>query len=223
MVALFVILTIVAFLLLDAIVLWVRRRKAASSAVSELPQNALNEILPEPALPGGVFLAPTHLWVGLVSTGLARIGFDPLIRSVLGQPDWVDVPAAGTIIRKGQPLFSARWGNRSILFASPVEGTVQTGQAAEGQSEDGWVITLVPARAASDLSALPMAEKAKQWFSAEWARLRDFVQAQSLQAAPVPLMPDGGQPRNGWMKFEPDPTWDHFVQSFLQEKGAGGR
>jgi hypothetical protein len=222
MVALFVILTIVAFLILDAIVLWVRRRKAATSAASELPATALNEILPEPALPGGVFLAPTHLWVGLAPTGLARVGFDPLIRTVLGQPDWVDVPAAGSVIGKGQPLFSARWGNRSILFASPLEGTVQGGRTPQGNGDDGFVISLAPKQASADLQSLPMAEKARHWFSSEWARLRDFVQAQSLQAAPVPLMPDGGQPREGWMKFEPDPTWDHFVQAFLQEKGAGG-
>jgi len=221
MVALFVILTIVAFLVVDAVLLWVRRHRASVRAELGQQSPSLAEILPEPELPGGVFLMPSHLWAALASTGLLRIGFDPLIRAAMGEPDWVDVPATGTEVRRGQPLFSARWGARSVLFVSPAEGTVQGGRMGDGnESEDGWVLTLLPRQASADLAAMPMAEQAAMWFSQEWARLRDFVRGQSLQAVPAVALPDGGQPRPGWMQFEPDPTWDRFVEQFLREGGT---
>lgn len=219
MVALFVLLTIVAFLLADAVVLWVRRRRA----VVESAQDALadlRDLLPEPALPGGVFLSPSHLWVGLMPAGEARVGLDPMVQAVLGQPDQIDTPAPGTHVRKGEPLFSARFGRRTVLFPAPLEGRVQ---AASPESEaDGWVLAMEPAHAQSDLRAFPLAEEAKRWFSEEWARLREFVAARAMQASPALAMPDGGSPMEGWLRLEPDDAWDSFLEGFLRlEAGRG--
>jgi hypothetical protein len=214
MVALFVILTIIAFLLADAVVLWVRKHREAATAVEA--SQPWRDILPEPALPGGVFLSPAHLWVGLVPSGQARIGLDPLVLAAMGRPDRIDGPVPGVRVRKGEPLFSAHWGSRSILFRAPIEGIVQAGALA-GDPE-GAVLTMEPAHAASDLKALPLAETARQWFSQEWARLRDFVAAQTIEAAPAMAMPDGGTPASGWLKQESDATWDRFVASFLTEE-----
>jgi glycine cleavage system H lipoate-binding protein len=221
MVALFVLLTIVVFLLLDGIVLWARRHRGAESAAAVV-RNPLEELLPEPEVPGGVFLSPSHLWVGLQSSGAARIGLDPLLRAALGPPDRVDVPPAGTRVRRGEPLFSARWGTRSILFHSPAEGMVQSPPpAAADEVEEGWVLNLQPAHANNDLKQLPLAEEARQWFSQEWARLRDFAAARSLQASPTMVLPDGGAPAPGWLALEPDDTWDRFVESFLGRDSGG--
>lgn len=218
MVALFVILTIVAFLLADAVLLWTRRRRE-SSAHQPVPARSIAELIPQPDLPGGVFLSPAHLWVGLMPAGLARIGFDPLVRSVLGTPDSVEVPPPGTKLAKGDALFAAKWGSRSVLFRSPVNGVVQAGCPASGAlDEEGWIVTIEPSQAKADLGILPMAEEAKNWFAQEWNRLTDFVVAQSLRTSPAMVMPDGGRPVSGWMRHEPDPTWDSFVQAFLQEK-----
>lgn len=216
MVALFVLLTIVAFLLADAIVLRVRRRAAAASAGAVPPD--LRELLPQPALPGGVFLSPSHLWVGLMPEGEARVGFDPLVRAALGRPDAIDAPAPGLRVRKGEPLFSARFGRRSVLFPAPLDGTVRS--AEEGADADGWVLTLEPAHAHRDLKALPLAEEARNWFSREWERLREFVGARSVQAAPAFAMPDGGAPLEGWLRLEADEAWDGFVNGFLRAEDA---
>lgn len=221
MVALFVILTIVAFLLLDALVLWTRRHRAAALAPAT-SIHPLAELLPEPELPGGVFLSPAHLWVGLLPAGLARVGLDPLIRAVLGKPDRVAAPTPGTRVQRGDPLFSARWGSRSILFRSPLAGTVQAAAADSAPlDEEGWVLTVEPAHAKTDLGLLPLAEEARRWFAQEWSRLREFITVQSLQAAPATLMPDGGSPAEGWMRHEPEATWDKFVESFLTGKDKG--
>jgi hypothetical protein len=216
MVALFVVVTIVAFLLADAVVLWVRRRRAFEPAGEAVP---LRELLPEPDLPGGVFLSPNHLWVGLLPAGQARIGFDPLVLAAMGNPDRVDGPRPGAQVKRGDPLFSAHWGTRSVLFASPMDGTVQSACPPAGiLDEEGWVVTVEPAHAGTDLGLLPLAEGARQWFAQEWGRLRDFVAAQSLQAVPAMSLPDGGSPAPGWLKLEPDGVWDRFVESFLVQR-----
>jgi hypothetical protein len=220
MVALFFVLTIVVFLLADGVVLWTRRRRAAL-ARDAAPVQPLAEMLPQPEVPGGVFLSPAHLWVGLIPAGLARMGLDPLIRLTMGAPDSIDAPAPGTPVKKGEPLFAAKWGRRSVLFHSPLDGVVHAACPASGELDpEGWVLTVEPAHAKADLGRLPMAEEARNWFAQEWARLRDFVVAQSLQAAPAISLPDGGRPMSGWMKLEPDATWDSFVDSFLAEAGT---
>ena len=224
MVALFVLLTIVAFLLADAVVLWVHRRRAVEPLASPVAHHLLADLLPEPELPGGVFLSPSHLWVGLQASGDVRIGLDPLVRATLGAPDRVDLPAIGSTVHKGGPLFSARWGTRSVLFHSPADGQVLQGVPATAVfSEDSYVLSLQPAHAQRDLKTLPLAEDARRWFSEEWSRFRDFVAARSLQASPVMALPDGGKPAPGWLQSEPDETWDHFVESFLNQTEAGGQ
>jgi glycine cleavage system H lipoate-binding protein len=186
-----------------------------------LASHPLADMLPEPELPGGIFLAPSHLWVSLMAAGQARVGLDPLIRAAMGEPDRVESPVQGTHLRKGDVLFSARWGERSVAFRSPIEGTVQSAGSASGTMDsEGWVMTLQPAGAQRDLGLLPMAEEARRWFSQEWARLRDFVAAQSLQVAPAGVAADGGRPVEGWMRHEPEPAWDQFVESFLTQQNA---
>jgi glycine cleavage system H protein len=213
MVAIFVVLTIVAFLAADAIVLAVRRRRAESREPAA-PANPLAELLPEPDFPSGVFAAPSHLWIGLLPTGEARLGLDALVRSALGAPDSIDAPVAGTRVRKGEPLFVARWGARSVTFRAPLDGTVLAAGSA-GEGINGWIVRLSPTHAWADLSALPMAEEARRWFSREWARLREFVGAHAMPS-PAMALPDGGAPEPGWMRREPDPTWDGFVEAFLE-------
>jgi hypothetical protein len=212
MVALFVILTIVAFLVADGVVHWVSRRKAVASPAAMAPVNLLAEILPEPEVPGGVFLTPSHLMVGLIPSGQVRIALDALVRSAFGEPDVVEAPVSGTRVRKGQPLFTARWGERIVVFRSPLDGTVVPSM---GDEAGGWLLSIEPVRARQDLGALPMAEEARRWFSQEWSRLRDFVAAEAMPA-PAMALPDGGKPVAGWMRHEPDSVWDGFVESFLK-------
>ncbi len=223
MVALFVVLVIVLFLVVDGVVLLAKRRRlealapvVAAHPIAELAAHPIAELLPEPPLPGGVFLAPSHLWISLLAAGQARIGLDPLVRAAMGEPDRLEAPADGARVRKGDVLFAASWGGRSVAFRSPLEGTIQSTCAAGGKVEDdGWVMTLQPDRANRDLGLLPMAEEARRWFSQEWARLRDFVASQGLQAVPAGAYPDGGRPVNGWLRHEPETAWDQFVESFL--------
>jgi glycine cleavage system H lipoate-binding protein len=213
MVALFVVLTIVAFLVADAIILAVKRRRAAAFEPTTAA-SPLAELLPEPAMPSGVFLAPSHMWVGLLPSGEARLGLDALVRSVLGEPDSIDALADGTKVRKGEPLFVGRWGKRSVVFHAPLDGTVlSTSQQSEGA--EGWLVRLNPSHAWADLSVFPMAEEAKRWFSREWARVREFVGTHAMPAA-VTALPDGGTPMPGWLQREPDATWDGFVDAFLK-------
>jgi hypothetical protein len=212
MVALFVILTIVAFLVVDGIVRRASRRKAVASASILTSVNLLAEILPEPEVPGGVFLTPSHLMVGLIPSGQARIALDAMVRSAFGEPDVVETPVSGTRVRKGQPLFAARWGGRTVVFHSPLDGTVVP---PVGDEANGWLLSIDPVQARQDLGSLPMAEDARRWFSQEWARLRDFVAAEAMPA-PAMALPDGGKPVAGWMRQEPDKVWDDFVNSFLK-------
>jgi len=197
---------------------WLRRRGLADAVGTghDLPA----DFLPQPRLPEGAHLTVSHLWITSGAPGEVRIGLDPLVEESLGPPDWIDVPATGGGVRRGGPLFSARWGHRSVLFISPLDGTVRP--AGTGAGDRLYVLTVQLAHGEGDLAPLPSAEAAERWFGREWSRLREFVALRALRDSTVLALPDGGRPARGWLAGEPDETWDRFVDSFLNHHGATG-
>ncbi len=76
------------------------------------------------AIPGGVFISDEHCWATMDQTGVVKIGIDDFAKKLFGKVDDIEFPNLGMHVKKGQPLFSVKQGNRSIAFSSPVSGQV---------------------------------------------------------------------------------------------------
>ncbi|MBE0558553.1 MAG: histidine kinase, partial [Proteobacteria bacterium] len=56
--------------------------------------------------------------------GTVTIGIDDFAKKLIGRIDDVELPNLGMMVKRGQPLFSVRQGQRAIPFRSPVSGKV---------------------------------------------------------------------------------------------------
>ena len=100
MVALFVILTLVVALAVDSWVL--ARQRRTTAVVAPAPLVAMK--VPQP--PQGIVLDAAHTWLRITSDGRLRVGIDDFLAEAVGPIEKVEVPAQGTTIERGSPLFT---------------------------------------------------------------------------------------------------------------------
>lgn len=225
MVALFVILTIVCFLLADSVVQWreARRRALAPAAAARAPRAFTLDGI---ALPSGVFVAPGHTWMALNASGSARVGVDDFARKALGRLDQVQLPRIGQQVRAGEPLFALRQGDRVATLTAPVDGVVASvnehlaadAGALEGEPYGcGWVCALRPINLAKGLKPLTIAEEARTWIAKEFERFQAMLTATPVATASVgPVLADGGQPTEGVLALMDAASWQRFERDFLR-------
>ena len=163
------------------------------------------------SVPGGAFLSEGHVWVRVEPDGDVRVGLDDFARKALGTIEGVELPAAGTTVRRGEPLFAVRRGSRTIHFAAPLAGSVKlingalNGDAARlsrSPYDQGWVCLMQPADLPAALPTLRIGEPVVTWYQDEIARLRTA----------------GGPAENG----APAVDWQTFEQEFLKRSQPVG-
>ena len=76
------------------------------------------------AIPGGVFISPGHCWASLEQDGAVKVGMDDFAKKLIGKIDSLELPNLGMNIKAGQPLFTIKQGQKSIVFNSPVSGKI---------------------------------------------------------------------------------------------------
>jgi len=76
------------------------------------------------AIPGGVFISLGHCWMSMDQEGTVKVGMDDFAKKLIGKIDGLELPNLGMAVKKGQPLFSIRKGQRAVPFLSPVSGKV---------------------------------------------------------------------------------------------------
>ncbi|NHZ72915.1 MAG: response regulator [Nitrospirae bacterium] len=131
-------------------------------------------------VPGGIYVSPEHTWVGIDITGEARVGLDDFALKSIEDIRDVDFPAQGSQVRKGEPLFTLRRGERALIFPSPLTGRVT------GVNHDltyylelvtrrpfalGWICCLEPSKLSQELGQLKIGADALPWYESE---IRDF-------------------------------------------------
>jgi len=132
-------------------------------------------------VPGGAFLSDGHAWARIEAAGHVRVGLDDFARKALGKIERVDLPAKGTTVQRGEPIFTVHRGNTAVRFPAPLSGRVtevNTGLVKRpdwlGQSpyDGGWVCLLDPVDLAGELAALRIGKPVIDWYHDEIARLR---------------------------------------------------
>ena len=98
MTAILVILTILAFIGVDAVVMALRRHRVAVPMAMQLTP------MLEPRPPQGIFLDPRHAWVRITTDGTLRVGIDDFLSEALGEVEAVEAPPRGAQVKRGDPL-----------------------------------------------------------------------------------------------------------------------
>jgi glycine cleavage system H protein len=228
MVALFVILTIVAFIAADSLVQWneAKKEKEARQPVmpptgSLIPAFAFEEV----SVPGGVFVDAGHTWVSLDAVGRARVGLDDFIHRAVGRIDEIELPEVGHEIRRGEKLLAIHQGDREAVFAAPIDGVISSvnerlAQHPEAIKTDpytqGWICSVKPKNLAASLRRLFIAEETMAWLNREIRRFQEFVAARPIQNMALgQVLQDGGQLTDGVLELMDEETWHLFTSEFL--------
>jgi len=228
MVAIFVVATIIVFLVIDYFVQRAEKRKVAHVAV---PSKARFVI------PKGYFFGRGHTWIEILSDNLARIGLDDFSQKIIGKIDDVGFVPAGSEVAKGDKLFIVRQGEKTLSFCAPISGKIISFNEELTHSpdalrrkpySDGWVAIIKPTNLDKEKDLLSRGEEAAQWLKEEIKRFRNFITAQGDSALTAPAVAgmtllDGGTPVEGVMEHSSKKIWEQFENDFLASSGPRQR
>lgn len=192
MVAIFVVMTILVFLIIDYGVQKVQRRRAAVKAVA-VPSAASvppwKEGLPISAdslsVPSSLFFHRGHSWIKFTSPRLARVGLDDFTQKVLGSIDSIQLPRIGEPVRQGDPLFMLRVGEHKVFLPAPSDGIVSqvnTELATHPQSlhqspyDAGWICEMRPENISKNVRELLVGDDAVNFELHELSKLHRFLE-----------------------------------------------
>lgn len=224
MVAIFVLLTIAVFVLIDFFLQRAARRKEAPVVAAERPS-----LLDRFVVPKGFFLSRAHAWIEVLASGKTRVGIDDFVQKLVGHVDAVSLVPAGSSVRRGQALVTLRKGDRTLMIPSPLTGTVgavnhtlleDPGSINKDPYGSGWIAVIEPNALASELPSSVIAAGAVEWLRSEIARFRDFINEYAFrsdaQTQPAGLtLLDGGVPVAGILGLTDNRTWERFEREFL--------
>jgi len=132
-----------------------------------------------------LWYSPTHTWLARRRGGSLAIGLDALALRLMPTVTALEVPPAGTVLKKGQAMATVFGGGRAVSIPSPVDGTVVAINRAVQREPDlvvrqgygrGWVVAMAPANEA--FAELPRGERAERFMRQEAARWNGMVEAE---------------------------------------------
>ena len=213
MIAILVILTVVVFVLVEAVLRW-----SAPARQARRPAPATVTAF-DPELQPGYFVHPGHTWVEVQRSGQVRVGVDEFARQALGRIDHVRLPRVGEHVRQGEPLMILERGARRLRLPAPVSGTVeQCRDPIVGDDElpaDAWACALQPTELGDELSRLRVAGDADGWMREELRRLGEWI-GQLSAPTPGAAHQDGGAPVTGFLAHLGRTACEDFERCFCQ-------
>ena len=218
MIALLVVLTFLAAVLIDHLV------NRQPIPVAETPKEAPQRPRLVPTLvagfevPDNLRYHPGHTWAVPESPELVRVGIDDFAAKLTGGTTSINVPERGQWIRQGQRIIAMHRDGREIDLVSPIEGTVvDINQKALDRPDlaqndpygDGWLITVNSPDAKTNFRNLLGGTTARRWMEEAAARLR-------MIAVPAGAMAqDGGVAVNNVIDQLPDADWDKITKELF--------
>jgi glycine cleavage system H protein len=218
MVALFIALMFIGFVLVDVVV----QRLAARRALAAVAAPQVWDV------PRGFFLSEGHTWSCRDSSAGVRVGADALLPHALGAVKKVVPPKPGELVKAGQPLFRLENQGCELEVPSSIAGRVvalnpDLGKRPELVAEDpygsGWICAIAPTRSNGGHAKLRSGNQAQAWLEQEFHRFREFL---SLQISPDRALnvtyPDGGLPALGSLAQLRRSAWRAFEEEFLRPR-----
>jgi len=219
MVAIFVVLTVLLLIAVDAAL---ERRKKSQEA-PQASSAAVPYRASEPVLPAGLFAHSGHTWAEILRLGLVRVGLDDFVRYALGRPDRLILRQSGEEVQQGEPVLTVEQAGRRLVLPAPVSGVIENRNEhlvanpdalERGVYGENWVYTLKPSRLGEEIGSLKVAEKAETWLREERQHLADWVR-RLAPLRPGVAVQDGGMPVPGLLRLVDDKPWQEFQEQFL--------
>jgi len=215
MVALFVALMFIGFLLVDLIVQSLQARRAAVAAPGGLPWS----------VPVGFNLAEGHTWSHPDPSVGVKVGADALLAHALGSVEKVVLPKLGELVKAGEPLFDLKYRGHELKITSSITGRVvalnpglvkRPELVVRDPYGSGWICAITPTQADGRSEVMRAGEKAAVWLEQEFDRFREFLSRQvSPDLAVSVTYPDGGLPAVGALNQLAPSGWLAFEAEFL--------
>jgi glycine cleavage system H protein len=215
MVALFVALMFIGFVLTDLVVQRVRAQRAPVSA----PANPLWNV------PTGFYLSEGHSWSHPESSVGMKLGVDALVAHAVGTAENIRLPKLGELVEAGQPLLELGRQGCELKIPSSISGHVvalNTSLAkrpelvAKDPYGSGWICAVTPVQSDDRFASVRSGEKAVLWLEQEFYRFREFLSQQVLPDLAVSVtFQDGGMPVAGSLRELPLSGWRAFEAEFL--------
>lgn len=140
-----------------------------------------------------------HTWVRPEADGTFVVGLDEFAKHVVGQPDLVELPAAGKELQCEAIAWRMKKNGHEIGVRAPIDGTVVV---SDPQGVD-WYLKIRPHEPVNVRHLLSGLEVAG-WLAAEIDRL----QLQLCAPGAPPCLADGGALMPELMDAEPKADWD---------------
>ena len=218
MTALLVVLTVVVIVGIDVMRLWMRRRKLGEAAATQ----QVRPFAPV-AVPRGLFIDRTHTWVRVTESGEMRVGIDELLAQAMDGADRIDLPEAGSELKRGEAMATLWRRGRKLTVPSPIDGTVVASNRglarlrnvlASDPYGSGWLLAAWPLEHREALKELSIGEAARRWLEREVSKFVDFLSARAGQGAMGVALADGAWPATGSALALDEKGWEEFQQTF---------
>lgn len=222
---LIIVAIIVTGLIVDAIVRYLRRKKASVQNTSFVSQSGLNEN--SLIVPAGLYFDKTHTWAFMEQNGIVKVGIDDFLQHITGTLTRIKMKNQGKKVKKGEQILSIVQNGKQLNLYAPISGiiieqnkTLDTNSSIINSSPytDGWIYKIEPTNWLRENQLLFMADKQKQYIKNEFSRLKDFLavtlKADTEKYAQI-ILQDGGELRDGILSNLGPEVWEDFQTNFI--------
>lgn len=218
MVALFVLLTFVLFVVIDIFVL--KAQKKSHPAFEKTTGAVFNKSsIP---FPNQVYVSKGHTWAQQLQDGTVKVGIDDFALKALGRLSITKIASELTRVKQGDVILEGTCSKNSFKFRSPVEGTVKLvndsilNKTLTEPFTNGWGLIITPGNWEANRNALKTGESLSAWLKEEFRRLRDFIEMSTVKPELVGVtMHDGGNIVEGAISNISSEGLKNFENEFL--------
>ncbi len=223
MVALFVVLTFLFFILIDLIVLKAQKKKhpAFEPSSRHLTERLVFDFSAL-SVPRDIYLSRGHTWAKKNEYGLIKVGVDEFIVKSLGNFSITSIKEPGTSIKKGDILFEGNSNNHNFKFRSPLDGEIKfvnpgiIGKIMTDPYGDDWSVLMLTPEYEVSKNQLFTGEELSSWMKKEFKRLREFLGNHTVKPELAGVtMQDGGNVVEGALSMVAEEGVKDFENEFL--------
>jgi len=152
-----------------------------------------------------------HAWMRVLKADVA-LGLDDFAQRFVGTIEKIDAPKPGSRIKKGEKLWTIRFGNRSFSQAAPVTGRVievnerlvkDPALVNRSPYKEGWIVKVRPESLGQEIPELSNATRFERWTDLQKAKyFREFFPDLGV------VYGDGGELIPGAARQIDEKTWE---------------
>ncbi len=181
MVALYVLLGFILFVIIDVFILLAEKKLHPAFVKGyEINEYVTSDKL-QVKIPVDTFVSKGHTWAQLLRNGHVKIGIDEFALKSLGEVRIQNLVFSGDLIKQGEKIMEAKIGGNKVSFYSPVDGTVQevnqsiiNKNITDPYGED-WGIMISPVNFEKNKKLCKINEELIDWMKNEFDRLRNYI------------------------------------------------